>query len=438
MKFTSHMLALASLSFQLAASSTIPSSQNDINPRQQNTWPNGPFVTDGRNIRDTTGANIKYAGVNWPGHGEVMIPEGLQYQSIATIVSKIGSSSGGIGLNAIRLTFAIQMVDEIYANGGKDITLQKAFVQGLGQTNGTRVLNQVLAKNPQFTVNTTRLEVFDAVAAECYRQKIYVHIDNHISKGMWCCGTGDGNSWWGDTYFDAQKWSRGLAYMASHAKTWPAFVSLSLRNEPREPTSNPSLAKSTYNWQTWNTYMRQGAAAVHAANPDILIFLSGLNYDTTLTPVVRNQALSPSQTKFNLADFPGGPQKKIVLELHNYETGATSCSSLQNNLYNNGFQSMASNPGNGINVFPVMLTEFGFAMDANTYKGVYATCLANYLPTQTAGWFIWVLVGSYYVREGIQNYDEAWGLFTRDWTNWRSTGYVNGVLAKMARDTLAR
>src|ERR1044071_2493085 len=87
-------------------------------------WPNGPLVTDGRWIRDETDKNITYAGTNWPGHGEVMIPEGLQYQSIETIVARIKS----VGMNAIRLTFAIQMIDEIYANGGKDITIQKAFI----------------------------------------------------------------------------------------------------------------------------------------------------------------------------------------------------------------------------------------------------------------------------------------------------------------------
>lgn len=175
-------------------------------------WPNTPHVTSGRWIRDATGANVTYAGTNWPGATDVMIPEGLQYQSVQTIVTKIKS----LGMNVIRLTYAIQMIDEIFSNGGKDITLQKAFVQALGQTNGTRVLNQVLAKNPTFNASTTRLEVFDAVAAECARQQIYIVLDNHISKGMWCCSSTDGNSWWGDTYFDTENWTRGLAYMANH------------------------------------------------------------------------------------------------------------------------------------------------------------------------------------------------------------------------------
>ncbi|KAK3400424.1 glycoside hydrolase superfamily [Sordaria brevicollis] len=417
---------LSFISLSLAA----PTFNNDnLNTRAP--WPNGPLVVSGRWIRDASGTNLTYAGVNWPGAGDVMIPEGLQYQSISTIVSKVKS----LGMNAIRLTFAIQMIDEIYSNGGKDITLQKAFTQALGSTNGPKVLNQVLAKNPQFTASTTRLQVFDAVAAECARQQIFVHLDNHISKGMWCCSTGDGNSWWGDTYFSAANWTRGLAYMASHGKTWPPLTSLSLRNEPREPASGP--AKATYNWQTWYLYMRQGAEAVHSSNPDLLIFLSGLSFDTFLTPVVRGTALTPGTTKFSFDDFPGYGRTKLVLELHNYETGATNCNSLQSNLYNNGFEALTTS-GAAVNQVPVMLTEFGLKMDAiaGTYKGVYASCLAGYLPREKAGWFLWVLAGSYYVRSGTVDYDEGWGLLTRDWSDWRSKGYVE-VLKGMVRGTLA-
>lgn len=146
MKASLALLTLAGLGIASSASSEAS---------RRAAWPNTPHVTSGRWIRDATGANVTYAGTNWPGAADVMIPEGLQYQSVATIVTKIKS----LGMNTIRLTYAIQMIDEIYTNGGKDITLQRAFVQALGQTNGTRVLNQVLAKNPTFSASTTRLEV---------------------------------------------------------------------------------------------------------------------------------------------------------------------------------------------------------------------------------------------------------------------------------------
>lgn len=116
-------------------------------------FPNGPFVTSGRWIYNSLGNNVTYAGVNWPGAADVMIPEGLQYASIASIVSGIKS----LGMNVIRLTFAIEMIDDIY-NGG-DVTLATAFNTALGTTNGPIVYQKVLKNNPQFSSSTTRLQV---------------------------------------------------------------------------------------------------------------------------------------------------------------------------------------------------------------------------------------------------------------------------------------
>ena len=56
---------------------------------------------------------------------------------------------------------------------------------------------------------------------ELNANEIYVNLDNHISSGEWCCGKDDGNTWWRDTHFDADKWVRGLAYMAEHVSEYP-------------------------------------------------------------------------------------------------------------------------------------------------------------------------------------------------------------------------
>jgi hypothetical protein len=176
---------------------------------------------------------------------------------------------------------------------------------------------------------------------------------------------------------------------------------------------------------------------VHAANPALLIFLSGLNYDTYLTPVVQGTALTPGMGRFSVSDFEGYADK-LVLELHTYDNSIGSCDTFKGNLDRNGFQALRGSGVNGVvNVFPVMMTEFGFAMDNSTWRGVYASCLAEYLPTLKAGWTIWVLAGSYYVRSGIQDYDEDWGLLNHDWSAWRSQGYVDGALRGMVRETLS-
>ncbi|KAL2157299.1 hypothetical protein VTH06DRAFT_6237 [Thermothelomyces fergusii] len=114
---------------------------------------------------------------------------------------------------------------------------------------------------------------------------------------------------------------------------------------------------------------------------------------------------------------------KLVLELHNYETGATSCGALRGNLDRNGFEALLLPPsGAAANVVPVLMAKLGFQMDDRTWRDVYASCLARCLPERKAGWTIWVLAGSYYIRPGAQDYDEGWRLLNHGWSDGRSPG----------------
>ncbi|KAL4915034.1 glycoside hydrolase superfamily [Aspergillus aurantiobrunneus] len=382
---------------------------------------NTPFSVSGRWILDSTGSPVTYAGVNWPGAGEAMIPEGLQYASVESTVSKIKS----LGMNVIRLTFPIELVDDIFEHSG-DTTVLDSFVNALGPDNGTAVFQQITALNPQITNTTTRLQVYDLVAEECSKQGIYVHLDNHISKAMWCCSTNDGNTWFGDTYFDVDKWKRGLEYMALHASNWPAFTGIGLRNELRQPaTSNPDYP---YGWETWYTEMVSAAEIVIAANPDALIFLSGLNYDTILSPIPTADDLG-SGTRFYLSDFAYAD--KLVLELHTYDTQTTSCDNLSGALWNAGFKAQDTSDPAIVNIMPVVLTEFGFAQDESTWQSVYASCLREWIPEQQAGWMVWTISGSYYIRSGTQDYDDTWGILDHTWSDWRNPEAIDQGLQVM-------
>ena len=216
------------------------------------------------------------------------------------------------------------------------------------------------------------------------------------------------------------------------ASSWTALTSLSLRNEPRRPDNNATLAE-TYNWQYWYEYVKEGAAAVSTANPDPLVILSGLDFDTFLTPVVRGTALTPGTATFSRGDFAAD---KVVLELHTYANSVANCASLESSLYNNGFEALNTTNAT-VNHFPVLLTEWGFAQDGETYLKPYTQCLAEYLPAQKAGWMIWVVAGSYYIRSGTQDYEETWGLLSHDWSDWRDPAFVNSTLAPMVEATLS-
>lgn len=170
-----------------------------------------PIRREGHILKDANSATVKIAGTNWPGHNDAMIPEGLQYLPISSIVSKIRS----LGLTSIRLTFAIEMIDDI-SNGG-DISIEESFRRALGN-NGAAVVQKIYNQNPGLR-GKTRLQVFDAVAEECQKQGLNIVLDNHVSKAGWCCGDSDGNGWFGDTHFHVENWKRGLAYIANHVGT---------------------------------------------------------------------------------------------------------------------------------------------------------------------------------------------------------------------------
>ncbi|KAI0401941.1 glycoside hydrolase superfamily [Xylaria palmicola] len=423
-RLTSWLVVVSFLLFSLPSAAEIGSRAS---------WPNGPLVTSGRWITDASGAKITYAGVNWPGSLETMIPEGLQYQSIETIVSKIKS----LGMNAIRLTYATEMIDQYYENGEQDVTMQRAFADALGEEAGMGVYDKVVANNPSFGPETTRLQVYDAIAAECAKQEIYVHLDNHVSKAGWCCSPLDGNSWWNDTYFGVANWTRGLSFMAEHGKTWPNLMSMSLRNELRIPLTSQQVATS-YNWEEWYKYVRQGADAIHASNPDVLIFLSGLDSDKNLTTIVRGAALEPGTATFDRGDFEGYGDDKLVLELHVYDniyrTPPSDCAEITGNLFDAGFQTLNSSAANQ---FPLVVTEFGFPQNAAAGSDAYASCLLDYFPSQNAGWMIWQLGGSYYIREGTPDGDEEWALLSHDWSSWRSPDFINGLLSPAVKASTA-
>lgn len=135
----------------------------DVQPPAQ--WPNGPFTTSESWIMDARGDNFTYAGVNWPGAAETMVPEGLQYQSVEAIVSRVKS----LGMNSIRLTYATEMIDQVYDNNMTDVPILTSFVGALGEENGTDIFDRVIANNPTFDRATTRLQVSTGLCfLDCY------------------------------------------------------------------------------------------------------------------------------------------------------------------------------------------------------------------------------------------------------------------------------
>ncbi|KAI5307126.1 tRNA-dihydrouridine synthase 3 [Ascosphaera pollenicola] len=430
MKLSSLLSVLGLLASQVQAHPALLSKRSNLGL---------PFKTDNGKVVTSDGKDFIYQGTNWPGHMNAMVPEGLQYSSVKDIVKKIK----GFGLNSVRLTFAIELVDQIYEKG-HDTNIEDSFKTALGDTNGAKILSEILKNNPQFSKETTRLEVYNDVAKELANQGIYLHLDNHVSKAFWCCSSDDGNGFFGEKYFNVTQWIRGWKYMAKHAdENFPSWASVGLRNELRS-VSNPSNAEP-YDWYTWYQHMTAAANAVHSASTKPLLFFSGLNFDTYIQAIPLNQALKGTDgtsTEGKTAHFDPNSfdfKDKIVLELHKYDGDKTQqdCKTWDNSLYSQGFQAVNPNDPDTKYTFPVVLTEFGFAQDGHYYKSTtYSKCLIDFVGKYKVGWLQWDLCGSYYTKwtggnSYVQDSDEAWGLLNHDWSGTRSQVTFDNSLKKM-------
>ncbi|KAH8591735.1 beta-1,6-galactanase [Bisporella sp. PMI_857] len=458
------MRSLAPLSFLALSATTISASWLPIDstlhrnleprwqknvPRTENStggWPYGPFKTKGRDVVNSRGEVVTWAGVNWPMSGETMVPEGLEWTSAEQILDDVAS----VGFNYIRMGYAIQMVDEIYTRNGDDIPLEVAMITALGYENGTKVTKEIISKNPTWTEQTTRFEIWSDIASLAQKKGIFIHPDVHVGKAQWCCSHTDGNAWFDDVNFNATHWRRGLSYVAKWAKNHPNVVSMSLRNELRESWNRTDLY---YNWVTFVGNMSAGADAIHEANPDLLITWSGLQYDEDLSAVTtkKNLLTAPcykctairdaarrEPVYFDLDAHPWAD--KIIWELHLYpmseDIDVGTCEIVEAGLYRNGFNALGIDPPPACNITgdcpppqritPVIFSEFGHAQNPTLYNDTLQNCVKEYTKRNGVSWMVWGLAGSYRIRSGGQGVYDTWGLTNYEWNGWNSPETIEG------------
>ncbi|KAH9213505.1 glycosyl hydrolase family 5 protein/cellulase [Leptodontidium sp. 2 PMI_412] len=366
--------------------------------------------TSDRYILNSRNQRVRLRCVNWAGHGETNIPEGLHAQPLSHITSWIASN----GFNCVRLTYSIDMAlnphEPVYQsfNNAADGT-------GLGK-NLTDLFKKAAVKNPWLLVATTR-STYAAVIASLGARGVMVVLDNHNSKAGWCCSTTDGNGWWKEASgyveansrnFAVQDWVNGLSAMAKFGKTFPNVVGYSLRNELRTVQGQ--------NNADWYEFVAKGALAVHQADPEGLVVIGGINYALDLG-FLREKNFDRQRL---------GIEKKTVWEFHTYSwsnSQTANCSGYAPILDSAaGFLLESNKPYTG----PLILSEFGWAQDGPTQgEQAYYDCLVGWVEEKDVGWAYWALQGSYYIREGRVDYDETFGLLSRDWKDWRNESFVD-------------
>eukprot|EP00249_Psilotum_nudum_P020475 c27720_g1_i1 orf=493-2166(-) len=346
-------------------------------------------------VDEVDGSRVKLGCVNWVGHLEPLFPEGLNEQPLSTITSTIRD----LGFNCVRLTWATFMFTN--PTLGRRTIRQSCVLLKL-----QKVLRGIIRHNPDM-VDLTVVDAYKTVVSSLGEKGVMVVLDNQVSRPGWCCGESDGNGFWGDKYFDPKVWLNGLQTVASTFRSSAHVVAISLRNELRGPRQKVS---------DWYHYMNLGAQAVHGANPNILVILSGLNYDTDLHFLLSEQL----NTSF---------RNKLVYEAHWYaftfgnrfDVGNLNqvCASVKATIMSKtGF---ITTPNMSFTA-PLFISEFGLDQRGlNKGHDRYFSCFSAFAAAGDFDWAYWPLGGSYYLRNGLEEYEEFYGVLNAHWDAPRNT-----------------
>ncbi|TVU03465.1 hypothetical protein EJB05_51017, partial [Eragrostis curvula] len=349
-----------------------------------------PLSTSSRWIVDEGGRRVKLACVNWPSHLEPMLAEGLSKRALADIAGDVST----MGFNCVRLTWPTFLVTNAsYAS----LTVAESF----RRLNLAASLAGVEANNPGI-VTLKLVDAFRAVVHSLGAAGVMVILDNHVSKPRWCCDEDDGNGFFGDAYFDPEVWVDGLSKMAAMFAGEHNVVGMSLRNELRGPKQNTD---------DWYRYMQRGAEAVHAANPGVLVILSGLKFDNDLAFI----RWRPAKLSF---------AQKVAFEVHWYsfsdprqwDRGNTDqvCARIAASVQQRALYLLDRG-------WPVILSEFGVDnRGGNLGDNRYWGCVAAAAAGLDLDWALWTLQGSYYIRNGVEGYDETYGILDHEWQQPRN------------------
>ncbi|KAF9603259.1 hypothetical protein IFM89_034592 [Coptis chinensis] len=341
------------------------------------------LYTDGRYLLDEPGHRVKLACVNWPSHLETMLPEGLHKQPLDSISKKIVA----MGFNCVRLTWSVDMA--------MDLNRNKIIVETFKSLGLDEAIAGIQANNPDF-LNLDHMKAFVNVVNNLGDNNVMVILDNHISKAGWCCSNNDGNGFFGDQYFDPERWLQGLRIMAFTFGSTKNVVGMSLRNELRGPNQNAGV---------WERYMRDGALVINEENPNVLVIISGLNYDLDL-----------SFLKLPLVNITDGG--KLLFEIHHYgvSDGNAWMKNNANEMCGHFRKTFADTATFLMEEYPLFLSEFGGDLrGTNENDNRFLNCMFGIIVELDLDWAWWALQGSYYFREGQVGVEEVYGVLDKDW-----------------------
>src|SRR5579863_1352751 len=227
----------------------------------------GYWHTSGNKILDSSGTEVRIAGINWYGaETPDYLVHGLWAQDYHTVLNNIKS----LGYNVIRIPFSNQLVES-----NPVPTNYSNFVNGPA--------NQAL-------VGQTALQDLDTIVAYAGSIGLRVILDNHRSEAG---NSNEANGLWYTSAYPQSNWIADWQTMAmrySNAKFTfngnPTVIGMDLRNEPHLLANGAATGAcwtgdsqsngcSTSSSQNWPVAAQLAGNAILAINPKLLVFVEG-------------------------------------------------------------------------------------------------------------------------------------------------------------------
>jgi endoglucanase len=317
----------------------------------------GYWHTGGRQILDAAGQPVRIAGVNWFGFetGNHVV-HGLWSRDYKSMIDQMRS----LGYNTIRLPYsddilkAGTMPDSIDFSGGKN-----ADLQGL-----------------------TSLQVMDRIVAYAGQDGLKVILDRHRPD------SGGQSALWYTSSVPESTWIADLKALAARYKGDTTVIGIDLHNEPHDPACWGCGDQAT----DWRLAAERAGDAVLSVNPDLLIFVEGVQTYAGVSGWWGGNLMGAGQYPVRL-DVPN----RLVYSAHDYATsvaqqpwfGDPSFPANMPGIWDKYWGYLFKQ-----NIAPVWVGEFGTTLQA-TVDQKWLAALVSYLrPTSAYGadsfqWTFW-------------------------------------------------
>ncbi|MEU2051821.1 cellulase family glycosylhydrolase [Streptomyces bungoensis] len=352
----------------------------------------GYWHTSGRQILDAAGQPVRIAGINWFGFetGNHVV-HGLWSRDYKSMIDQMKS----LGYNTIRLPYS----DDIFKAG----TVPNSIDFSGGKNTDLQGLDS--------------LQVMDKLVAYAGQDGLKVILDRHRpdSAGQ--------SALWYTSSVPESTWIANLKSLANRYRGQDTVIGIDLHNEPHDPACWGCGDQAT----DWRLAAQRAGNAVLSVNPDLLIFVEGVQSYNGVSGWWGGNLMGVAQYPVQLS-----VANRVVYSAHDYATSVAQQSWFSDPSFPANMPGVWDKYWGYIfrqNIAPVWVGEFGTTLQS-TVDQKWLAALVSYLrPTSTYGadafqWTFW---------SWNPNSGDTGGILKDDWTTVDTVkdGYLASIKAPL-------